>query len=140
MSQNPEIDLTSLESVTFRLEEALGDHGKEPNNLYILDSVIKRFELSYIVSIRLIQRFLEDYAAVPPETDASFREIIEMAGEYGLTRATAVDWVEYRKARNQTAHTYREEIARGLVDEASAFLPVAKFLLDSLKRKVRNDA
>ena len=138
MSQGPEIDLTSLESVTVRLAEALQDYGKTPDNLYILDSVIKRFELSYIVSVRFIQRYLEDYVAVPPESDASFRDIIEMANKYDLTRATGADWIEYRKARNQTAHTYREEIARGLVDEARSFLPVAIFLLDSLKRKVRH--
>lgn len=138
MSQGPEIDLTSLESVTVRLAEALQDYGKTPDNLYILDSVIKRFELSYIVSVRFIQRYLEDYAAVPPESDASFRDIIEMANRYGLTRAAGADWIEYRKARNQTAHTYREEIARGLVDEARSFLPVAIFLLESLKRKVRH--
>ncbi len=138
MSQGPEIDLTSLESVTNRLEEALRDYEKEPGNLYILDSVIKRFELSYIVSVRLIQRYLEDYAAIPPESDASFRQIIEMATEYGLTHATGADWVEYRRARNLTAHTYREEIARGLVDEAKSFLPVAQFLLERLRRKVQD--
>lgn len=140
MSQGPEIDLTSLEGVTSRLEQALIDFQKEPDNLYILDSVIKRFELSYIVSVRPIKRFLEDYAAIPPESDASFREIIEMASEYGLTEASGADWIEFRKARNQTAHTYQEEIARGLVDEASTFLPVARFLLENLKRRVRHES
>ena len=140
MSQGPEIDLTSLESVTSRLEEVLRDYAKEPENPYILDSVIKRFELSYIVSVRLMQRYLEDYAATPPDTGATFRDIIEMAIEYGLTQASGADWIEYRKARNQTAHTYREEVARELVGEASSFLPVTHFLLESLRRKVQDES
>lgn len=135
MTSETRIDVTALEKVTARLEEALDAYQGTPDNLFILDSVIKRFELTYIQSIRVIERFLLDHAPIAPENDASFREVIEAATEFGLTQASWEEWLEFRKARNKTAHTYMEEIQRGLVDQARRFLPVARFVLENVKRR-----
>ncbi len=80
-------------------------------------------------------RFLLDNAPIAPDRDASFREMIEAAMEFGLTLASWEDWLEFRKARNKTAHTYLEEVQRGLVDQASRFLPVARYVLETVKRR-----
>lgn len=138
MSDKLRIDLRALEQVTDRLHEALQAYAAAPENLFVLDSVIKRFELSYLQTVRVIERYLLDYVPIIPETDAPFREFIEAATENGLTQATWEDWLEFRKARNKTAHTYLEDAIRALTEPAGRFLPVARFVLENVKRRTAN--
>lgn len=131
------VDLDSLERVTARLGEAVRDHLQQPENLYILDSVIKRFELTYELSMRNLRRFLLDFVISQPEIeDMSFQGLIRRGDKEGLLRTGWPAWKEFRDARNETVHTYHEAKAREIAATAQAFLPEAEYLLNHLRRRI----
>ncbi len=132
-----QIDLESLERVTMRLREALRDFKADQSNLYILDSVIKRFELSYELATRSLRRFLIDYSINQSEIDdMSLAGIIRRGDKEGLLRTGWPAWQNFRDARNEAAHAYHEAKAREIVADAELFLPEAECLLDNLKKRL----
>lgn len=131
------IDLETLERVTMRLREALTDYAKDPANLYILDSVIKRFELTYELSIRTLRRFLLDFVISAPEVeDMSLQGLIRRGDKERLLQSGWPRWKDFRDARNETVHTYREEKARQIAKTADTFIAEAEYLLQNLKRRI----
>ena len=130
------LDLESLDRVVVRLREAVDAYKVTPDNFFILDSVIKRFELSYELSIRSLRRFLRDYEVSGAEIeDMSFQGIVRRGEKDGLLQTGWPNWKDFRDARNKTVHTYREEKAREVAAEATVFIVEAEFLLDQLKRR-----
>lgn len=135
--ESPEIDLQSLERLTIRLHEALDEHWKDPANLYVLDSVIKRFELTYELATRSLRRYLIEYSISKTEiADLSFAGIIRRGDKEGLLRTGWPEWNKFREARNETVHAYQEVNARKTAVDAALFLPEAEHLLDKLKRRL----
>lgn len=140
MSLDPDeekpLDLESLGRVVARLREAVDAFRAAPENLFILDSVIKRFELTYELSIRSLKRFLRDYEVSTSEIqDMSFASIVRRGDKEGLLRTGWPEWDEFRNARNKTVHTYREEKAREIAAKAEIFVAEAEFLLDRLEKR-----
>jgi len=138
---NPKaIDLEAFASVTTRLREALADYRKDPANLYILDAVIKRFELTYELGFRSLRRYLVDYLPSNAEVDdMSFAGLIRRADKEGLVHAGWPAWRGFKEARNETVHTYREAKARDVAEKAAAFLPEAEYLLTALQKGLRTN-
>ena len=135
--ESREIDLQSLEKLTLRLHEALDDHQKDQANLYILDSVIKRFELTYELATRSLRRYLIEYSISTTEVaDMSFAGIIRRGDKEGLLKTGWPEWNKYREARNETVQAYQEENARKTAVDAALFLPEAEHLLGTLKRRL----
>jgi len=119
-----------------RLREALAAHAAAPADLFILDSVVKRFELTYELAVRSLRRYLLDYSASSTEVESlTFQEMIRRGDELGLLANNWPEWKQYRDARNETAHSYREEKAREIAVEAQVFLAEAEHLLDNLRRR-----
>jgi len=141
MSEQPDvrpIDLEAFASITARLGEALADYRKDPANLYILDSVIKRFELTYELGFRSLRRYLLDYLPSDAEVDdLSFAGLIRRADKEGLVHDGWPAWREFKEARNETVHTYREVKARDVAEKAAAFLPEAEYLLRALQKRIQ---
>jgi nucleotidyltransferase substrate binding protein (TIGR01987 family) len=135
------LDLESLGRVVSRLREAVEAHRTTPENLFVLDSVIKRFELTYELSIRSLRRFLRDYEVSGAEIeDMSFQGIVRRGHKDGFLQTGWPDWKDFRDARNKTVHTYREEKAREVAAAAEIFVVEAEFLLDQLKRRTTHHA
>jgi nucleotidyltransferase substrate binding protein (TIGR01987 family) len=130
------IDLEAFASITARLGQALADYRRDPSNLYVLDSVIERFELTYELAFRNLRRYLIDYLPSEGEVnDMSFAGIIRRADKEGLVRTGWPAWRDYKEARNHTVHTYREAKARDVAEKAALFLPEAEFVLAALQRR-----
>lgn len=141
MNPSPEtgklIDLAAFERIIVRLREALVAHAAAPADLFILDSVVKRFELTYELSVRSLRRYLLDYSASSTEVDTlTFQEMIRRGDELGLLAHNWTEWKQYRDARNATTHNYREDKAREIASDAQIFLAEAEHLLDNLKRRI----
>ncbi len=131
------LDLETLERVVFRLREALQEYDKNPGNLFVLDSVVKRFELAYEVSTRTLRRYLLDHAFSPADVkDKSLQGVLRNADKEGLVQHGWPEWKNFRDARNETAHTYTEPAAREIARIAQPFLVEAEYLLDNLKRRL----
>ena len=130
------LDLESLAKVSSRLAESLQALEKDPENLFILDSVIKRFELTYELSVRNLRRYLLDYVISDPDVeDMSFQGMIRMGARERLLQAGWPDWKDFKDARNQTVHSYHEPKARLVVESAKVFLPQAEYLLKNLQER-----
>ena len=134
------IDLEPFARVTARLREAIRAFEATPDNLFILDAVIKRFELTYELSVRSLRRYLLDYFISSPEIeDMSFQSCIRRGDKEGLLRTGWPEWRDFKNARNETVHTYREAKAREIADVAKVFVLEAEYLLENLERRLRKD-
>lgn len=99
-----------------RLEEVL----REPKTEFMRDSAIKRFELSFDLSWKLIKASLEEKGVVCTSPIGCFKE----AYRQGLIEYEEI-WVKLTETRNKTVHTYDEKLAEviyaGLSDALVAF-------------------
>ncbi len=112
------LDLSPFENAVAQLEEGLV--------LYVSDIVrqhpeirnqmragaIQAFEFTYELSVRMIQRYLEQVSANPAEVDQlDFRNLIRRASEQGLLQSDLAAWMEHRRNRGLTSHVYNEAMA-----------------------------
>jgi len=106
------------------------------DSMYIQDSVVKRFEYTFELSWKFLQRVLKekyDVDAVKMTRKDLFRE----AGRKGLIEDVEL-WFDFREARNDTAHAYSKEVADEVCEVAESFLPHAKKLLVKLESLQKN--
>jgi nucleotidyltransferase substrate binding protein (TIGR01987 family) len=130
------LDLSSFENALVSLKEAIEKFQEDENDKFIRDSVIQRFEYTYEVSFKMLRRFLQ----LSEHSEGSFDElifadIIRTANERGLLLGNLEDWIEYRKVRNITSHSYDEAKASAIVSVVPSFAKEAEFVLNKLKER-----
>lgn len=129
------LDLTSFEKALNSLFEVIEVYNSDKNNLITRDSMIQRFEYTYLLSLKMIKRYLAKSAFVFENLEGmSFNEMIRQANKMGLLRSNLEKWDDYRQKRNLTSHTYDEEAAKSVVSIIEDFALEAEFLLTSLKK------
>ncbi len=129
------LDLTSFEKALNSLFEVNEVYNSDKNNLITRDSMIQRFEYTYLLSLKMIKRYLAKSAFVFENLEGmSFNEMIRQANKMGLLRSNLEKWDDYRQKRNLTSHTYDEEAAKSVVSIIEDFALEAEFLLTSLKK------
>jgi nucleotidyltransferase substrate binding protein (TIGR01987 family) len=116
--------LKSFWAAVERLEEALS----LPKGAVVRDSAIKRFELCFELSWKVIQSFLRDRGL----TCRSPRDCLREAFSYGLLAEEEV-WVRMIQDRNLSVHTYNEELANQLYSRLPRYLPAFRQLLGELQ-------
>lgn len=109
-----------------RFEEVL----KEEETEFIRDSAIKRFELVFDISWKVIKAFLEDRGATCTSPLGCFKE----AYREGILEFDEV-WVGMVQTRNKTVHTYDQELAEEVYAKLPETLIAFKKLLDALKKQ-----
>lgn len=107
-----------------RLDEAL----KEPKNSIVRDSAIQRFEFSLDLAWKSIKAFLEEKKGISCSSPKDcFREAYRQALiEYDDA------WIKFVDMRNETVHTYKEEVAEKIYSELPTVLKHLKTLLKAL--------
>ncbi len=104
------------------------------------DACIQRFEYTFELSWKMLQRRLERDLADARSVDAmSFRDLIRSGGERGLVRDVDV-WMVFRDKRNITSHTYNAAKAAEVAAVIQAFAQEAQELLSQLQARGANDA
>ena len=94
--------------------------------------VIQNFEITYEQSWKMMKRWLAENVGATYVDGVTRRELFRRASENRLI--TDVDrWMEYHDARNLTSHTYNEETAQSVFEEAIAFVHDVKSLLKVLE-------
>ena len=122
------LDLTSLHKAAASLEEILRTYDSTfesplatPELMRGLKAgIIQNFEFTYELSWKFMKRWLE--INVSPATSNVFtrRELFRYAAEAGLIDDVA-KWFKYNEARNIIFHTYDEEKADKILENAVAF-------------------
>lgn len=130
------LDLSSFEKAIISLKKAILDHDKLPEDEYIRDACIQRFEYTYELSWKMLKRYLEMTEPTPEEIDAlSFASLIRTGSEKGLLLSDFSVWRQYREKRSITSHTYNQEKAAEILKQIPSFLKDAQYLLDKLHER-----
>ncbi len=126
--------MSKLEAVLAQFKnslERLKEVMKKEKDEFMRDSAIKRFEISFDLSWKLVKAFLEEKHGVkcsPPKS--CFREA------YKQKMIKHDDfWIELVNARNNTAHVYKEEVA----EEVYALIPKAIKKFDELVNAIESE-
>jgi nucleotidyltransferase substrate binding protein (TIGR01987 family) len=136
------LDLTSLENAIKQLKESLEFAGsqmaKENPALarQFRAASIQAFEITYELTHKILKRFLETTDASPDTIDKmSFQDLIRTGAEKGLLLNSWDQWRNYRQSRNNTSHTYDEQMAETVFSDIPAFLKEAEFLLSEIQER-----
>ncbi len=128
------IDLSAFQKALRTLHAALQALEAKPDDEFIRDSCIKRFEYSYELSHKMLRRYLE--ATEPATTDRlSFPSMVRLGFARGLLAQSWDAWDNFRDARNNTSHTYDEAKADKVLRILPAFAAEAEFLCAQLERR-----
>ena len=111
----------------------LEDVFAQPYTVYIRDATIQRFEYTYEIAWKLIQRILEKQFDIVA-SNLPRKQLFKEAAKYGLIDDVE-QWFAFREARNLTVHAYDETNADIVYQEAKKFLIAAKQLLKSCAQK-----
>ena len=134
-------DLAALGSCLARFDSILERSAREPDDDAVRDSVVKRFELTYELSVKALLRYLVSTAASSAKISGyDFQDLIRKGDQAGLLRTGWPEWKRYREARNRTVHTYVEVVAIQVAKDAREFAQEARVLFDNLKKKMDDNA
>ncbi len=126
------INSTVLEKALQSLNAVLVMERDEAN--IVRDSAIQRFEYTYGLAVKFIERQLENMLAIPDDVAGmSFHDLIRTAAEKDIVD-NPVLWFEYRKKRNITSHTYDEAKAEEVYSILQDFAKSAGYMLERIKR------
>lgn len=117
----------NLEKSLLRLEEAL--HENLDNSL-IVDGTIQRFEFTIELYWKTLKRLLqaEGIAAKTP------KETLKEAYQVGWLENEKA-WLQMLRDRNETPHTYNEELALQILENIQGYFPEMKQTFFNLKEK-----
>lgn len=136
------LDLSPLENAVSQLEEGIilydseivRQHPEIRNQMRA--GAIQAFEFTYELSVRMIQRYLEQVSANPAEVDRlEFRNLMRRASEQGLLRSDLSSWMGHRRNRGLTSHVYNEAMAERVFQAAQDFLDEVRYLLRELQER-----
>ncbi len=131
------LDISALENAISRLKEGLERYKRDITDIQIRDGLIQRFEFTYELSHKILQRYLESISPTPGQYDAMpFEQLIRSGNEKGILSGDWACWRTYRQMRAKTSHTYDENIALQVVAGIPDFLKEAIYLRDQLKTRI----
>ena len=123
------ISFDKIDAALSRLKEATS---KEPANDLERDGVIQRFEYTIELLWKVSKVVLEDngISAVAP------KDVIREMANIGWINNPS-EFIDYLKMRNQTSHTYKEDVAKQVHEGSIRFVSAADALISILKDKAK---
>ncbi len=135
------LNLNALEKAVFQLRKALeystSNLAKQDIELFqqFRNSVIQCFEFTYELCCKMLERQLTLLLpASDTATKLAFNDLLREAAQYGLID-NPESWIQYRRERNITSHTYDDVLAQEVYEIAPSFFVDAKKLLAILQAK-----
>lgn len=114
--------------------ETLREILEEPYSVIVRDATIQRFEYTFEALWKFIKEYLNDKEGIICNSPKScFREMFSLGF---LTEEGCMDCLKMTDRRNDTSHTYKEEVAQAIYIETKRYFSLMKSLLDRLKDKV----
>jgi nucleotidyltransferase substrate binding protein (TIGR01987 family) len=127
------IDISPLKHALATLDRALDALAHAPNDEFIRDASIQRFEYSYELTHKLLRRYLEE--SEPAVAELSFPQMIRLAFERNLLNTSWDVWKPFREARNQTSHAYDEQKATQVLRIIPQFAVEAAYLCRQIEAR-----
>ena len=116
------VSLDALRKALVSLETAV----VLPKNDIVRDAVIQRFEFSVELAWKVSKKVLGTSSTAP-------RVVIREMAAQGLITEPEL-WFEFLDRRNDSSHTYNEDIAERVYSAAQQFAPVCRQLLFKLEQ------
>lgn len=123
---NSKIILTPLQKALDSLVLAL----EQPEDEFIRDACIQRFEYTDELCWKLLKRYLSEEADIQ---EYNIKSLYHEGARQNLIQELD-NWFEYHKARNLTSHTDSEETAEETYQLVKRFAIDAKNLLTNLEK------
>ena len=133
-----ELNLTPLELALASLKEVAElDRAKQDLKMsaVVRDSAIQRFEYTYELAWKTLQRYLQQDMGVDNVDHLSRKDLFRLAAEKALLNDPE-QWFEYHQKRNRTSHTYDLNTAESVYRSAVSFVHDAQQLLDVLQKRI----
>lgn len=118
--------IQQYEKTVIRFREVLS----LPKTDIIRDSAIKRFELTFDLSWKLLKAFLEEKKGVVCNSP---KECFREAYRQGIIEYDE-SWLKFVDMRNETVHIYREEIADEVYNQLPDVLKHLEDLFNTIKK------
>ncbi len=119
-----EMDLSALRKALCSLDDILA----QPVNAYIRDGAIQRFEYTFELAWKTMQRALK----LGGVDTGSARQVFRAAFKAGYIDDVAA-WMAFLVSRNLTSHTYNESTANEVYASAARFPAVVRALIAKLE-------
>lgn len=117
--------ILAYEKALKRLTEVLA----EPESAITRDAAIKRFEFTFELLWKSLQKFFRDQGIPCNSPKGCLKE----AFSYGLIADNPL-WVRMIDDRNLTVHTYNEAVSTEIYQRLKDYMPLFKKVLQSLKK------
>lgn len=130
------LELSGLKKALVSLAEAVDYSKNLPKGInadIVRDSVIQRFEYTYELSWKLLQRWIKINVSPEEAEPRTKKDLFRLAAKKQML-VDPGEWFEFAEARNSTAHTYNQKNAQYVYDIALRFLPAAHLLYDQLEK------
>ncbi len=131
------LNLSSLQSALKSLDEAFIEYEKMPESTLMRDGIIQRFEYSFELCWKMLQRELRQEVGeelVDTAKNYSKKDLFRLAWERKLILHSQT-WFDYLEARNLTSHSYNEAKAELVFNAIKPFLNDATYLLAQLEER-----
>jgi len=114
--------------------KTLEDILKQPYSVIIRDAAIQRFEYTF----EALWKFLKDYlkekeGVIANSPKACFKDIFSSGF---LSEGLTEDFLDMTDMRNETSHTYKEEVAQAIYDKLNKYSSLIKNLLAKFKENI----
>ncbi|MBI3755017.1 MAG: nucleotidyltransferase substrate binding protein [Deltaproteobacteria bacterium] len=120
--------IKQFETALMRLKEALAVEKTD----IVRDSAIQRFEFTLDLAWKMLKAFLEDKKGI---ICVSPKECFREAYRQGIIDYDE-EWIKFVDMRNETVHTYNEEIAEKIYVQLSNALKHFEGLLDAIRKNL----
>ncbi|MCX5971277.1 MAG: HI0074 family nucleotidyltransferase substrate-binding subunit [Coprothermobacterota bacterium] len=128
-----------MAELSLRLEEAskavatLAEIVEMEFSIIIRDATIQRFEYSFEATWKALREHLKEREGILCNSPKScFREALRLGL---LTEEETARCLEMTDRRNDTTHTYREEIAQAIYREIPSFLGLLQILIAGMEER-----
>jgi len=115
----------TFEQALRRLQEVL----REPESSLVRDAAIKRFEFTFELAWKAVQRVLREQGVLCHSPKGCYRE----AFACGMVQDNPL-WIRMIEDRNRTVHTYNEKTAIAIYRNLKDYEPLFEELLQGLGR------
>lgn len=118
----------------FNALKTVEDILKEPFSMIIRDATIQRFEYTFEALWKFLKEYLKEKEGIVSNSPkACFKEIFSLGF---LTEEGTVRCLEMTDRRNDTSHTYKEEVAKLIYSKIKGYYTLMKNLLDQFEDKI----
>ena len=107
---------------------------KQPFSIIVRDAAIQRFEYTFEALWKFIKEYLKEREGIISNSPKScFRELLSLGF---LTEEETVDFLEMTDRRNDTSHTYKEEVAQIIYDKIPGYFSGMERLLQKFQQNL----